>query len=103
MRLKPCDGKGDVSLIAASPTSLVFSNLAEGPDANFEFDGVLGEGAGQASVFSAVSHIVQAVVEGHNGTIMTYGQVNFSTLAAFNSPTHSPVHTRHILHPISRI
>jgi len=43
VRLRPCDIRTDVSVIAASPTTLIFSNLAEGPDASYEFDGVLGQ------------------------------------------------------------
>ena len=43
VRLRPCYAKTDISVTATSPTSLIFSNLAEGPDASYEFDGVLGQ------------------------------------------------------------
>ncbi|GAX82293.1 hypothetical protein CEUSTIGMA_g9722.t1 [Chlamydomonas eustigma] len=56
------------------PLSLVVFNGPEGLENTFKFDSVYDEDVSQQAVFNDVSYIVDAVIEGFNGTIITYGQ-----------------------------
>lgn len=42
---------------------------------DFAFDRVFTESSTQADVYKSVRHVVLAVMEGFNGTLLTYGQV----------------------------
>lgn len=43
---------------------------------DFKFDRIFGPATEQVSVYESVDHVIEGIMQGFNGTILTYGQVS---------------------------
>jgi hypothetical protein len=46
-----------------------------GRDVDFQFDNVHGTTAQQIDIFNSVSHVIEGILDGYNGSLLAYGQV----------------------------
>ena len=66
--------------IEQTSASSVQHTASDGTRLAFTFDGVHGEDASQQDMFEKVQDIVRGVLQGHNGSIIAYGQTGVCSL-----------------------